>query len=223
VIEHQFEVWLADDQLVLQLAGPAPSVAQSAPRGAQECYDIEAATTEEAVAILHLREGFDAYRPCPKLEQCPRCDAWSFTSELGECWSCGFGVVERARPRTFLPRLARRVDVAAWRAAVEPLSTLDAARIVPRRRTFEVWETDASNVCIEAGSASRALENEPGARKLFEFRARTGEEMGVVFNLRMLRDRYTPMGGSGPCPHCGACIHPHGSGDCWRCGHRDGE
>jgi hypothetical protein len=48
-----------------------------------------AATHEEAASILHLRMGWEPYRPVGGAEQCPHCEACLYPGSSGECWRCG--------------------------------------------------------------------------------------------------------------------------------------
>jgi hypothetical protein len=53
----------------------------------------------------------------------------------------------------------------------------------------------------------------------YEFVSDTWEEAMAVHNLRQGWAPYVPNGDAAPCPQCAAHYYPHGSGDCWRCGH----
>jgi hypothetical protein len=53
-------------------------------------WQIEASTWEEAMAIHHLRQGFEPYKPMGKAEPCPKCGALFYPQGGGECWSCDY-------------------------------------------------------------------------------------------------------------------------------------
>mgnify|MGYP001558516995 CR=1 FL=1 len=66
-------------------------------------YEFEAATWEEAMAIHHLRQGWEPYRPAGEPAPCPTpglringkeparptCGAWYWPEGSGKCWHCG--------------------------------------------------------------------------------------------------------------------------------------
>jgi hypothetical protein len=52
-------------------------------------WRIEAATPEEALAIHHLRLGFEPYKPMGEPAPCPKCGAIFYPEGSGECWRCG--------------------------------------------------------------------------------------------------------------------------------------
>nr|BDD43615.1 hypothetical protein 9 [Gammaproteobacteria bacterium] len=52
-------------------------------------YEISACNFEEAMAIYHLRQGWDPYRPEGKVTGCPECGALYYPKSSGQCWSCG--------------------------------------------------------------------------------------------------------------------------------------
>lgn len=52
-------------------------------------YSFEAGTPEEAMAIHHLRMGWEPYRPIGEAAACPRCGAMRYPEGSGECWRCG--------------------------------------------------------------------------------------------------------------------------------------
>jgi len=56
---------------------------------AQLAWEIEAETWEEAMAIHHLRAGFEPYVPAGAPFACPSCGAWTYPAGSGECWKCG--------------------------------------------------------------------------------------------------------------------------------------
>ena len=52
-------------------------------------WRIEAATSEEASAIHHLRLGWGPYKPMGEAKPCPKCGAMFYPEGSGECWRCG--------------------------------------------------------------------------------------------------------------------------------------
>ena len=48
-------------------------------------WRIEAATWEEAMAIYHLRQGWEPYKPDVKAEPCPDCGALYYPEGSGQC------------------------------------------------------------------------------------------------------------------------------------------
>ena len=56
---------------------------------AELLYRLEAATFEEALAILNLRMGYEPYQPRGRPAPCPRCGANYYPEGSGQCWRCG--------------------------------------------------------------------------------------------------------------------------------------
>jgi hypothetical protein len=52
-------------------------------------YVIEAESHEEAMAVHHLRQGWEPYRPHGNVDECPKCGALFYPMSSGECWHCG--------------------------------------------------------------------------------------------------------------------------------------
>jgi len=52
-------------------------------------YAVEAATYEEAMAVHHLRMGWEPYRPVGTASPCPKCGAQVYAGGSGQCWQCG--------------------------------------------------------------------------------------------------------------------------------------
>jgi hypothetical protein len=51
-------------------------------------WRIEAATWEEAMAIYHLRQGWEPYNPGVKAMPCPKCGSLFYPEGSGQCWKC---------------------------------------------------------------------------------------------------------------------------------------
>ena len=52
-------------------------------------YRIDAPTHEEAMAIHHLRMGWEPYRPVGSAQDCSNCGALRYPDGSGQCWQCG--------------------------------------------------------------------------------------------------------------------------------------
>ncbi len=52
-------------------------------------YTVPAETGEEAMAVHHLRQGFEPYQPQGKAAPCPKCKAIYYPEGYGDCWRCG--------------------------------------------------------------------------------------------------------------------------------------
>jgi hypothetical protein len=52
-------------------------------------FEVEAHTPEEAMAIYHLRMGWEPYDPGGEAQPCPKCAAPFYPHASGECWRCG--------------------------------------------------------------------------------------------------------------------------------------
>jgi hypothetical protein len=51
-------------------------------------WRIEAGSWEEASAVYHLRQGWEAYQPEGAAEPCPECGALHYPKGSGQCWRC---------------------------------------------------------------------------------------------------------------------------------------
>jgi hypothetical protein len=60
----------------------------------EECeerlYTFEAASSEEAMAIYYMRQGWAPYKPEGEATPCPICGAMFYPKGSGECWSCDY-------------------------------------------------------------------------------------------------------------------------------------
>jgi hypothetical protein len=86
-----FEAWL-DPEGDVTFASAA-SAAERRAKGlladsAVLLYVVEADTWEEAMAVHHLRMGYQPYRPLGSATPCPRCRALIYSEGSGECWRC---------------------------------------------------------------------------------------------------------------------------------------
>ena len=52
-------------------------------------FSVDADTFEEAMAIFHLRMGYEPFSPIGESSPCPKCGAQLYASGSGECWRCG--------------------------------------------------------------------------------------------------------------------------------------
>lgn len=53
-------------------------------------WRIEAGNWEEAMAIYHLRQGWEPYQPPIPVGTCPKCNALFYLQGSGQCWQCDF-------------------------------------------------------------------------------------------------------------------------------------
>ena len=53
-------------------------------------FKIYAASWEEAMAIYHLRQGWEPYNPNGEPKQCPSCNAIYYPEGSGQCWKCSY-------------------------------------------------------------------------------------------------------------------------------------
>ncbi len=95
-----YEAWGHDSARDATVASPA-AIESMRQKGllsptAKLLYRIQAHTWEEAMAIHHLRMGWEPYQPVGSAEPCPRCGARRYPEGSGQCWQCGEGVGERA-------------------------------------------------------------------------------------------------------------------------------
>ena len=91
-VRKTFEAWQSAEDVAF---GTAASMADQRSRGllgsdAVQLYSIEAGTWEEAMAIHHLRMGFEPYRAQGQPVPCAACSALLYPEGSGECWRCGF-------------------------------------------------------------------------------------------------------------------------------------
>ena len=56
-------------------------------------FRVEADSHEEAMALYHLRCGFEPYKPVGAASPCPDCGALHYAQGSGQCWNCGHGVI----------------------------------------------------------------------------------------------------------------------------------
>jgi hypothetical protein len=56
---------------------------------AELLWEIHVATLEEALAVYHLRMGFEPYVPEGNPQPCPKCGAVFYPEGSGQCWRCG--------------------------------------------------------------------------------------------------------------------------------------
>lgn len=51
-------------------------------------FKFEANSWEEAMAIYHLRQGWEPYKPNGNPAPCPSCGAVYYPEGSGQCWRC---------------------------------------------------------------------------------------------------------------------------------------
>jgi hypothetical protein len=87
-----YESWVKDGDSTLALAENIEDLRSRGlvPADARLRYRIEAATFEEAMAIDHLRKGYNPYQPAGKPALCPNgCGCYFYPEGSGDCPLCG--------------------------------------------------------------------------------------------------------------------------------------
>ena len=67
---------------------PKTGDGSDAPDFGGRLWTFEAATYEEAMAIYHLRCGYQPYLPNGRASPCPRCGALLYAQGSAQCWRC---------------------------------------------------------------------------------------------------------------------------------------
>ena len=85
-----YECWKDDEGIALFQADTSPDqISVILTHGAQLYYRIYAATWEEAMAIHHLRLGYEPYKPMGKPKRCQKCQiGLIYLDGDSECWYC---------------------------------------------------------------------------------------------------------------------------------------
>ncbi len=84
----RFEAWQEPDGLLLATSEGLKTYALAP--GSTFLYAFEAATHEEAMAIHHLRQGFEPYKPLGPAVPCPNgCATHYYPEGGGVCPLCG--------------------------------------------------------------------------------------------------------------------------------------
>jgi hypothetical protein len=88
-----YEAWFDPENVSYTLA-PVLEIERQRSTGllsaaAEFLYRFDAATHEEAMAIHHLRLGYEPYRPVGEPRPCPDCQAWYYPDGSAVCWRCG--------------------------------------------------------------------------------------------------------------------------------------
>jgi hypothetical protein len=93
------------------------------------------------------------------------------------------------------------------------------------RYIFEAWEdADESITLMRAERVEDAKVHgliDPNGIMLYQIQADTWEEASAIHALRMGWSPYRPEGEPMSCPKCSAIYYPMGSGECWRCAHKE--
>ena len=83
-----FEAWQDSDGIALLPAGSRAGLGSDAVL----LYSVDACSWEEAMAIHHLRQGFEPYQAEGDPEPCPQgCSTHYYPGGSGICPLCGFG------------------------------------------------------------------------------------------------------------------------------------
>ena len=86
---ERYECWKSSGgDLTFAISGHA-ELKQAAQAGETHQYTISAATFEEAMAVHHLRQGWEPYQPIGQAAQCQQCRSVYYPDGGGECWKCG--------------------------------------------------------------------------------------------------------------------------------------
>ena len=92
------------------------------------------------------------------------------------------------------------------------------------KRFYSTWTTsDGHALCQGEDPPSLANGHPMDARAelLWTFEAGSHEEAMAIHTIRLGWGTYKPHGDPAPCPVCAAPYYPQGSGECWRCEHKD--
>lgn len=86
-----YSVWQSESSVALVEGLGPPTLANGTvdDPSAQRLWTIEAASREEAMAIHHLRQGWEPYVPRGAARPCSGCGALKYVEGSGECWRCG--------------------------------------------------------------------------------------------------------------------------------------
>lgn len=90
----KYEAWITSDKTQIT-CGTATDIEENRRKGllGEEfalLYEIEAATYEEAMAVHHIRMGWEPYKPVGTPEECPNgCGAIYYPKGTGWCRICG--------------------------------------------------------------------------------------------------------------------------------------
>ena len=85
-----YEAWETSDGPVFFPSDQLAAHQQhSATHLVKKLFEVEAHTGEEALALYHLRMGWEPYTPAGDPAPCPKCGAWFYPEGSGECWCCG--------------------------------------------------------------------------------------------------------------------------------------
>jgi len=87
-----FEAWRDERGITF---GILATIAEHRSKGllgesAERLYSFEAHSWEEAMAIHHLRMGFEPYKPQGSPTPCVHCGALVYAAGSGQCWRCGY-------------------------------------------------------------------------------------------------------------------------------------
>ena len=90
----RFEAWSTaeGDEVTVVPAEEATALSGERPLGAAPTllYEIQAESWEEAMAVHHVRMGWEPYKPLGKAKACPRgCGALYYPDGSGWCRNCG--------------------------------------------------------------------------------------------------------------------------------------
>ena len=89
-----FEAWQDEAKQCIIFAPPEVVEVERASRDISDkavfLYRVEADTPEEAMAVHHIKMGWEPYVPMGEAKECPRgCGAMFYPESSGECPNCG--------------------------------------------------------------------------------------------------------------------------------------
>ncbi|MBL1278362.1 MAG: hypothetical protein COB30_019995 [Ectothiorhodospiraceae bacterium] len=91
-MKYKFEAWADDDGVSLVASDNVKWQQENNLLGkhAKFLHSIEADTHEEAMAVHHIKMGWEPYKPMGEAKSCPKgCGAYFYPEGSGECPKCG--------------------------------------------------------------------------------------------------------------------------------------
>ena len=92
----KYSVWSLDrddegEDICLVEGEDIPRYANGTPQSDDNSlkFVIHACSLEEAMAVMHIRLGWEPWKPLGKSEECPSCNQMYWPDSFGICWNCG--------------------------------------------------------------------------------------------------------------------------------------
>lgn len=92
----RLSVWKIEEDNSMQMS----LTTAGQPKGGVFQYELEAATWEEAMAVYHIRMGWEPYKPGCEPEMCPvhkSLDIVYYPEGSGQCWKCELEKTEKMK------------------------------------------------------------------------------------------------------------------------------